>query len=90
MRKYIKLNGADDCDSALYEYLDGKLVLVVSGDYYHDKIDEFIDGFFRGLHHCDVKYDVWTTHVSNYDEEFSDMICEFDLKPVLEAYLEEK
>lgn len=32
--------------------------LILSGDWYHDKIDSLIDGFFQALVYLSVKYEV--------------------------------
>lgn len=46
------LNWEGDGITALYKQDD----LVVEGDYYHDKIDQYIDGYFAGLEDAGVVY----------------------------------
>lgn len=51
----------------LYDFVDGDIEkalvdeydkTVISGDYYHDKIDEKIEGFLLGLDYAGFKYSV--------------------------------
>ncbi|HHT96495.1 MAG TPA: hypothetical protein GXZ90_01200 [Clostridiales bacterium] len=31
--------------------------IIIKGDYYHNKISEYIDGIFHGLHYVNVSYE---------------------------------
>lgn len=56
MKEFTIIDFVDgDIEKAL---LDGEGRSVISGDYYHDKINEKIDGFFVGLDYAGVKYRV--------------------------------
>lgn len=52
----IYKNGTWEEEKALWDCKFNKLIM--KGDYYHDKIDEHIDGFLDGLSYCDVKFKV--------------------------------
>lgn len=42
---------------------------IMSGDWYHDKIDERIEGFFEGLNFAKVKYEVEYQEIWERDEQ---------------------
>ena len=66
----ILVNENNEDEKALVD-LDDKRVCI-SGDYYHDKIDEQIEGFLEGLKFANVKYELvndWM-EVSPEDELF--------------------
>ncbi len=63
------LNWEGDGITALY---DGDKC-VMDGDYYHDKIDSMIEGFFAALEHIGFDYERDDIYVSG--EEFSEDIC---------------
>lgn len=46
---------------------NGKVIL--SGDWYHDSIDEKIDGFFVALNYLGVKYECEVVRLNEQDEE---------------------
>jgi hypothetical protein len=46
-------------------YIDGKLH--TSGDYYHDKIDDWINGFIAGLEFAEVKFELDEHHIPGDD-----------------------
>lgn len=45
--------GEDGCYTTLFE--EGNEV--ISGDYYHNHVDDLIDGFFIGLDYLGIKYE---------------------------------
>lgn len=53
-KKYI--NGTYEDEIALVEITEVREKVIMYGDYYHDKIYEKIEGFFRGLEYCGVEY----------------------------------
>lgn len=79
MKKFIKLKNEGYGEEArLYDVTD-ELGLTMEGDYYHDKIDEKIQGFFLGLDYSGIKYEVvssWFGYVEDgfdmCDIKFSD------------------
>lgn len=48
-------NGCFEEESALINAETKELIL--KGDYYHDNIDEYIEGFFQGLDYCKIEYE---------------------------------
>lgn len=42
---------------------ENKKILIFNGDYYHDKIDERIEGFLYGLRYSDKNYELLKTKV---------------------------
>lgn len=53
----VYINSIDDTQRALVEALDnGKYEVIMSGDWYHDKILEKIEGFFKALDYFNVLY----------------------------------
>ena len=65
MRNYTIAHIAWEGDgiTALYEGDD----LIVYGDYYHNKINEYIDGFFFALGCYDIKYNKEDIYISEDD-----------------------
>ncbi|RXZ78027.1 hypothetical protein EBB07_28635 [Paenibacillaceae bacterium] len=53
----------DEYDVSLYDLDDNKLIM--SGDYYHNKIHVRINGFFKALDYYDIAYDVETVRVNS-------------------------
>ena len=50
--------------------------VIVKGDYYHDKINEYIEGFLHGLNFANVDYELLEDiEVSPKDELFE--LCDF-------------
>jgi len=56
MKLIVYVNDTFEEEKALFN-LDDNTVLV-KGDYYHDKIDERIEGFLEGLDYCDMSYEL--------------------------------
>ena len=56
----------NECEDYTQLLIDGNIV--TSGDYYHDKIDERIDGWEECLQYLDIKFEVIE------DENF---VCEY-------------
>lgn len=54
MRLKILINDTNEEERALVN-IDTKEV-ILRGDYYHDRIDERIDGFLYGLRYVGIKY----------------------------------
>lgn len=54
-------------------YIDGELYKY--GDYYHDKIDEWIDGFIEGVKYTKAEIDIEEVECNNdsYNEEIAEM-----------------
>jgi hypothetical protein len=47
--------------------MDGNGKIIMSGDYYHNKIEERVEGFFSALNYLEIKY---TIKEVNRNEEF--------------------
>ena len=65
-----------DGDGVTGMYFDGKLITY--GDYYHNKIDDYISGFLDGMKHAGIKFkrtDV-TVPLENEDEAIDGNIPE--------------
>ena len=45
--------GEDGCYTTLF---NSEGIEIISGDYYHNHIDDLIDGFFLGLDYLGIKY----------------------------------
>lgn len=55
MKFKVYINGAySEVEKALVNVDTNEVVL--SGDYYHDKIDEYIKGFLTGLHYVGIEF----------------------------------
>lgn len=53
----IYRNSIDESQMALVEVLgNGEYEIIMSGDWYHDKISEKIEGFFKALDYFNVQY----------------------------------
>lgn len=77
MKRFIKFKNEGYGEEArLYDITD-EPGLAMEGDYYHDKIDEKIEGFFLGLDYSGIKYEVlnWTGYV---EEGFYS--CDFEFE----------
>lgn len=71
------LNWEGDGITALYQ--DDKLIM--AGDYYHDKIDDRIEGFFEGLRFAGIEYMRGDVYVSGEDfDDYSAPATLTDLK----------
>lgn len=74
------LNWEGDGITALYE---GD-ALLMEGDYYHDKIDDKIEGFFQGLDHQGADYGRQDIYVSG--DDFDDCNAPSGLDELKESY----
>jgi len=54
-------------DGEVVSLYDEKQCLILTGDWYHDKIDSKIDGFFEALIYMGMQHDVETQRI-NVDE----------------------
>lgn len=74
-KKFKKIGFPDsgDCATALVEVIDGESKLVTYGDDYHDKIIEYIEGFFKGLDYVGIPYEI-----EELELEDTDMYSHFD------------
>ena len=69
----IYVNDEFDEERALVEVTDNQFKVVQYGDYYHDKIDERIEGFLEGLIYIgDVQYELEDdcVYINHKDEQF--------------------
>ena len=64
--KYINLTFEDE--SALYDETRG--VIVKKGDSYHDKMNEWIEGFLGGIRYLSEEYDVQLFGINPSDDMF--------------------
>lgn len=55
-------------------YLDGELFR--TGDYYHDKIDDWIEGFIAGLEYGEVPVKQKRSYVLESSRWIEDLLCE--------------
>jgi hypothetical protein len=61
--------GEDGCYTELFHVTeDGTEIPVIEGDWYHDKIDERIEGFFEALDYLMIDYG-WRHRVINRDKD---------------------
>lgn len=51
-------------DGAVTTLLNEENIEVMSGDYYHDKIDDKIDGFFSALDYLGIEYETVTERIN--------------------------
>lgn len=63
MSTFTVVHIAYESDGITALYDDDKLV--VEGDYYHDKIDSLIEGFFLGLDHVKIEYERADIYISD-------------------------
>ena len=78
-------------DAVLALYANGKLIM--SGDYYHDKISERIEGFLEGIRFVKFKFtEFWHSLTEASAEKFGDNgWCDFPNRFPFKKYkLEEK
>jgi len=47
---------------------------IMSGDYYHDKIDDLIDGFFIGLDYAGITYEKESINKKGYVHDDTDYV----------------
>lgn len=81
MKEFVTFyNSQDDDTTFLFEVVDEKLIAVMEGDYYHDKIDETIDGFFEGLKYAKVKFKHKTIDIELEDGYLYDLSEKEQLK----------
>lgn len=74
MRLQIAINSTFEEEKALLN-LDNKEV-IFRGDYYHDKIDEYIQGFLKGLSYANIQYELLDNAFITPDMEMFD-VCDF-------------
>lgn len=79
----VRINPEGDGVTALY--IDGGMHIY--GDYYHDKIDNWVEGFLAGLRRADADVSVRTWEVSGRTK-LSREVCEDAAPPpgLLEEY----
>lgn len=56
MNLTILTNGTHEEEKALYD--NDKKEIIIHGDYYHDKIDERIEGIITGIKYCNIEVNV--------------------------------
>jgi hypothetical protein len=69
----VVINETFEEEKALIEVSDDNAV-IFKGDYYHDKIDKRIDGFFDGLSYCEVKYELQEDEYINPKNDLFDKL----------------
>lgn len=57
---------------------DGSYNVIMQGDYYHDKIEILIQGFFKGLDFCnkygnESNYNISTKTINHKDDMFKEL-----------------
>lgn len=69
-------------ENGVYSEIEKALVnmdtkeIIMSGDYYHDKIDEHMEGFLMGLKYAKVKYELLEPEVIIPEHEMFNK-CDF-------------
>lgn len=71
------INETFEEERALVEISDGNKV-ILKGDYYHDKIDKLIDGFFKGLDYCGCNYEIQSDESISPNNNLFDKIGFYD------------
>ena len=64
MKKLISIDFGGGGDGTTILYVDGKLEMY--GDYYHDKIDDKINGFAQGLEHMGEEISIEILNVEDH------------------------
>ena len=73
-RKFIVFrNETFEEEKALVEIVGDMRKIIVKGDYYHDKIDEKIEGFFLALDYLDVEYNLEELSLSSGTPLFEEL-----------------
>ena len=70
--KITKVIGGEDGTNSLWRGEE----LIVQGDYYHDKINDYIDGFLDGLKWCDITYDFEEIEAELHEDRQDDRVDE--------------
>ena len=60
----LKFERTESCESCEYSELRTNGETILSGDYYHDKIGKQIEGFLKGIKHCNKVYEVEVIEVN--------------------------
>lgn len=67
MKVYVTIKKCEVCDD--FAILEVNSEEILSGDYYHNKIDERIEGFLEGLKYCSLnicQFDIVETTDDDY------------------------
>jgi len=75
MNLKIFINGVYSEEEKALINMDTKEV-ILSGDYYHNKIDETINGFLKGLNYVNIKYNLLKTETITPENKMFN-ICNF-------------
>ena len=71
MRRFVVYtNNTYEEEKALVEVSGNMKELIIMGDYYHDKIDDRIKGFFEGLDYLNVEYYIEEKNLNPTDSLF--------------------
>jgi len=73
MNLTILINDTYEEEKALYD--EEKKIIIAKGDYYHDKINEHIDGIIAGIIYCGIEVKVNRKTIKPKDKLFK--ACEF-------------
>lgn len=69
MKLIVYVNDTFEEEKALFNLEDN--IALVKGDYYHDKIDERIEGFLEGLDYCEKPYELLESeNITSKNEHF--------------------
>lgn len=69
MRKFEFFQAEGDGISVLVEVIEGQGEVTMSGDYYHDKINHFVEGYLSGIREYDeVECKEYRTDIEAEDE----------------------
>lgn len=67
---FVKFEIIDgESQEALFKEVDGKLELIMMGDYYHDKISDRIEGFLEAYKYNNMYYKLKRICIEPGDEE---------------------
>ena len=69
--KYLNEEWSDE--AVLVEVTESRFNLITKGDYYHDKIDEYIDRFTDGLSYAGITYDLEVKRIDAKDKMFEEL-----------------
>ena len=69
MKLTILTNSTYEEEKGLYD--NYKNILIVKGDYYHDKIDEIIKGIVQGIEYCGIEVNLNKLTIYPKDELFN-------------------
>lgn len=72
--KFLKItNETYQTESALMDIGLKTPIVIVKGDYYHDKIDDVIDGFKLALNYMKIEYDWKEEYIGTENEWFKEL-----------------